>query len=71
MLAKYLSIIRNTLLDAFRTNSRNFIGRNISMVILLLANQDLMPMLLYTGYLLPIVSECQINRRCEDHLSLF
>ena len=61
MLAKYFSIIQNyvlsassqrkynfyhqnTLLDAFRTNSRN-IGRNPSMVIPLLANQDLTPML--------------------------
>ena len=35
----------NTLLDAFRTNSRNIIGRNPSMVIPLLANQDLTPML--------------------------
>ena len=33
-------------LDAFRTNSRNIIGRNPSMVIPLLANQDLAPMLL-------------------------
>ena len=36
----------DTLLDAFRTNSRNIIGRNPSMVILLIANQDLTPMLL-------------------------
>ena len=36
---------QNTLLDAFRTNSRNIIGRNPSMVIPLLANQDLTPML--------------------------
>ena len=35
-----------TLLDAFRTNSRNVIGRNLSMVIPLLANQDLTPMFL-------------------------
>ena len=46
MLAKYFSIIRNTLLDDFRTNSRNIIGRNPSIVIPLLANQDLTPMLL-------------------------
>ena len=32
------------ILDAFLTNSRNIIGRNPSMVIPLLANQDLMPM---------------------------
>ena len=36
---------QNTLLGAFRTNSRNIIGRNPSMVIPLLANQDLTPML--------------------------
>ena len=33
------------LLDAFRTNSRNIIGRNPSMVIPLVANQGLTPML--------------------------
>jgi len=32
------------LLDAFRTNSRSIIGRKPSMVIPLLANQDLTPM---------------------------
>ena len=37
---------QNTILDAFRTNSRNIIGRNASMVIALLANQDLTPMLI-------------------------
>ena len=36
----------NKLLDAFRTNSHNIIGRNPSMVIPLLANQDLTPMLI-------------------------
>ena len=36
---------KNSLLDAFRTNSRNIIGRNPSMVIPLPANQDLTPML--------------------------
>ena len=56
MPAKYFSVFRNcvisffakkvnTLLDAFRTNSRNIIGRNPSMVTPLLANQDLTPML--------------------------
>ena len=33
----------NTLLDDFQTNSRNIIGMNLSMVIPLLANQDLTP----------------------------
>ena len=42
---KYNVYHQNTLLDAFRTNSRNIIGRNPSMVIPLLANQDLTPML--------------------------
>ena len=41
---------QNTLLDAFRTNSRNIIGRNPSMVIPLLTNQDLTPMLLLAVY---------------------
>ena len=36
----------NTLLDVFRTNSRNILGRNPAMVIPLLANQDLTPMLI-------------------------
>ena len=42
---KYEFYHQNTLLDDFRTNSRNIIGRNPSMVIPLLANQDLTPML--------------------------
>ena len=42
---KYNFYHQNTLLDAFRTNYRNIIGRNTSMVIPLLANQDLTPML--------------------------
>ena len=41
---KYIFYYQNTLLDAFRTNSRNIIGRNSSMVIPLLANKDLTPM---------------------------
>ena len=43
---KYNFCHQNTLLDAFRTNSRNIIGRNPSMEIPLLANGDLTPMLL-------------------------
>ena len=42
---KYTFYHQNMLLDAFRMNSRNIISRNLSMVIPLLANQDLMPML--------------------------
>ena len=42
---KYNFYHQNALLDAFRTNYRNTISRNPSMVIPLLANQDLTPML--------------------------
>ena len=42
---KYNFYHQNTLLDPFRTNSRNIIGRNTAKVIPLLANQDLTPML--------------------------
>ena len=42
---KYNFYHQNTLPDAFRTNSRNIIGRNASIVIPLLANQALTPML--------------------------
>ena len=52
MLAKYFSIIRNYVLSVSRTNSRNIIGRNPSMVNPLLDNQDLTPMLVVGGYLL-------------------
>ena len=43
--SKYIFYHQNTLLDTFRTNSRNVIGRNPSMKIPLLANQDLTLML--------------------------
>ena len=42
---KYNFYYQNTLFDAFRTNSRSIIGRNPSMVITLLADQDLTSML--------------------------
>ena len=42
---KYNFYNQNTLHNAFRMNSRNIIGRSPSMVIPLLANQDLTPML--------------------------
>ena len=45
---KYNFYRQNTLLNDFRTNSRNAIGRNPSMVIPLLANQDL-TLMLQTG----------------------
>ena len=47
---KYNFYHQNTLLDAFRTNSRNIIGKNPSMVIPLLANQELTPMLAPTRF---------------------
>ena len=43
---KYNFYHQNALLNTFRMNSRNIIGRNPSMVIPLLANQDLTPMLI-------------------------
>ena len=49
---KYTLYHQNILLDAFQTSSRNVIGRNPSMVIPLLANQDLTPMLAYATLLL-------------------
>ena len=48
---KYNFYHQNTLLNAFRTNSRNVIGRNPSKVIPLLANQDLTLMLASIGYI--------------------
>ena len=53
---KYNFYHQNALLDAFRTTSRNIIGRNPSMVIPLLANQDLTPMLLYIRCMLVMSS---------------
>ena len=47
---KYNFYHQNTILDAFRMNSGNIIGRNPSMVIPLLANQDLTPMLEELGW---------------------
>ena len=47
---KYNFSHQNTLLDAFRMNSRNIIGSNLSMVIPLLANPDLRPMLVYNRH---------------------
>ena len=52
---KYNFYQQNTLLDAFRTNSRNIIGRNPSMVIPLPANQDLTPMLIEVGALFLLI----------------
>ena len=41
---------QNMLFDAFRTNPHNIIGRNLSTVIPLLANQDLTLMLIRSGF---------------------
>ena len=54
---KYTFNHQNTLLDAFRTNSRKVIGRNPLMVIPSLANQDLTPMLM-----LPIMKQTDVAR---------
>ena len=66
---KYNFYHQNILLDAFRMNSRNVIGRNPLMVIPLLANQDLTPML----YLVVAVNSYReaskiqkINRRYQS-----
>ena len=53
---KYNFYHQNRLLDAFRTNSRNIIGGNPSMVIPLLANQDLTPMLTHVAATYPSIS---------------
>ena len=54
---KYNFYHQNTLLDGFRTNSRNIIGRNPSMAIPLLANQDLTPMLSAPAVTVAIIRE--------------
>ena len=55
---KYNFCHLSALLDAFRTNSRNIIGRNPSKVIPSLANQDLTPMLMQP------LSFCRLFRLC-------
>ena len=47
-LCTYTFYHQNTFLDVFRKNSRNVVSKNSSMVIPLLANQNLMPMLVGT-----------------------
>ena len=58
---------QNALLDAFRTNSRNISGRNPSMVIPLLANQDLTPMQFYTD----CDSYFQLKKDCVLYSHMF
>ena len=64
-------LLPNTLIDAFRTNSRNIIGRNPSMVMPLLANQDLTAMLIiiiniitFTVFVAFCI-ECWISQSCN------
>ena len=47
---------QNTHLDAFRMSSRNVIGKNPSMVIPLLASQDLTPMPVFSASVIVNVS---------------
>ena len=57
---KYNFYHQNTLLEDFRTNSRNIVSRNPSMVIPLLANQDLTPML-PRPYLIYVIVDCILS----------
>ena len=61
---KYTFYHQNRLLDAFRTNSRNVIGRNPSMVIPSLANQDLTPMLIKLQFFTTIMYVTDLV--CQD-----
>ena len=54
---KYNFYHQGKLLGVFRTNSRNIIGRNPSMVIPFPANQDLTPMLRHTNSAAYLVNE--------------
>ena len=60
---KYNFYHQNTLPHAFRTNSRNIIGRNPSMVIPLLANQDMNAMLAYATCASVVVSSYTFSFR--------
>ena len=60
---KYNFYHQNTFLDVFQTNSRNIIGRNPSMVIPLLANQDLTPMLAAIGCKIDATVQTRIKGR--------
>ena len=65
---KYNFYHQDTLLDAFRTNSHNIIGRNPLMVIPLLANQDLTPMLVTTNLLSKLRSDsfCHLSNNLQN-----
>ena len=54
------------LLDTFRTNSRNVVGKNPSMVITLLANQDLTAVPLLFCFIM-----YQITDRSEGYLAFY
>ena len=72
---KYNFYHKNMLLDAFQTNSHNIIGRNLLIVIPLLANQDLMPILVYSlcknVYAKTFVMERVITSVKQQHLFTF
>ena len=57
---KYSFYHQNTLLDVFRTNSRNIIGRNPSIRILLLANCS--PAISFILFLRPTNAKDQIEK---------
>ena len=64
---KYNFYHQNKLLAAFLMNSRNIIGRNPSIEISLLANQDLTPMLICTFFIrnLMIRNELQTGQKVK------
>ena len=63
-------IIEGSLLDAFRTNSRNIIDRNPSLVIPMLANQDLMPMLSSATRFFVRILNYSLSL-CHDYIKIF
>ena len=61
---KYNFYHQNMIFDAFRTNSRNIIGKNLSMVIPLLANQALTPMLI-------LITSCYSKNSSTPNMNAF
>ena len=62
---KYNFYHQKTIRDAFRTNSRNISGRNTSVVIPLLANQDLTPMLCFVAFINTRMEHCAVRAHCS------
>ena len=62
---KYNFYHQSTLLDAFRTNSRNIIGRNPSMVVPLLTNRALTPILFRAGVIHALYKN-KVRKNIED-----